>query len=47
MKQITNLFFKMFQSYDFKLNLGLSYIANIRELTSYETNPEGISSLGV
>lgn len=47
MKLITNVFYKMFQSYDFKLNLGLAYIANLKELSAFKKRPEGILSLGV
>lgn len=46
-KQVTNLFFKMFQSYEFKLHLGLAYVANFFELSEFKNSPDGILSLGV
>lgn len=47
LKQISNLFIKMFQTLEFKLHLGLSYIANLKELSNFKQSTEGILSLGV
>jgi hypothetical protein len=46
-KLITNLCFKMFQCYDFKVHLGLAYVANLEKLSNFKLAMEGILSLGV
>jgi hypothetical protein len=51
-KKSQEICFGLFQSYEFKLNLGLSYLANIGEVYDFPIeytggNIKGIQSLGV
>ena len=46
-EHIYQFFFKMFASFQFKLNIGLSYIANLSKLVRISEEGNTLRSLGV